>query len=474
MKRRNKKEKSKIKKTDNSINLNISEEHQENEFSILNENNESSIIIEEQNNVNKNKKEPDEITDDGENNDIFENALILMDEESKNGKSFTSTYEPTFSINYPDNRFNTIPIFTPSTRLNSALQIEDKNECFTFYYTHKKTLYPTIYNQLIGISGNNAIFVKDDLSERDFIWANLTSIIFTNQKNFINLKVLVNEYINPLMKKYKKSNEEKKIFMEQLFNNIIIQEYFSYDELLMKINELNIFFKEHKFNNVGLIIIDGINSITPHKLEIHDKANKRGYTLKFYKYNMQKFAQYSNKKNNRFSNDNKINIRRPSKWENCEDIKDNIYGKNSNYKEKYDNEKLQQHIVDLIMNYQEKFNFNLILTVFDFSQANFYIASFSGKVSYKENKNTYCVNCPQLQKENCYFSFKLPKIQFPKKTMFLEPINLCLNYNNDIFGLITNSINSNNINKLIFQVFKKSKDDYRPTRIVEKIEFDYQ
>ena len=125
-----------------------------------------------------------------------------------------------------------------------------------------------------------------------------------------------------------------------------------------------------------------------------------------------------------------------------------------------------------MMTYQEKFNFNLIFTIFDFSQDNYYNLNFSGKASYKEmNKNTYTVNCSELKKENCYFTFKLPKIFFPKKIIFLEPINFCLNYNHSIFGLITNPINTKN---LIFQVFKKEKNDYRPTRIVEQIEYQYK
>ena len=109
-----------------------------------------------------------------------------------------------------------------------------------FITLKKKTLYPTIYNQLLGVSGSEKIFVNNGIIERDLILANMTSIIFTNQKNLINLRILINEYINPLMNEYKKSDEEKKIFIEELCKNIIIQEYFSYDELFMKVNELNI------------------------------------------------------------------------------------------------------------------------------------------------------------------------------------------------------------------------------------------
>ena len=124
------------------------------------------------------------------------------------------------------------------------------------------------------------------------------------------------------------------------------------------------------------------------------------------------------------------------------------------------------------MNYQEKYNFNLILTVFDYTQDNFYNLNYSGKASYKEmNKNTYTVNTKELQNENCYFTFKLPKVFFPKKIIFIEPINLSLNFNEYIFGLITNPINTQ---KLVFQVFKKEKKDYRPSRILNKIEYEYK
>ena len=475
MSKRNRKGKNKNKSNDNSNNLNYSVDNQVNEISIFN--NENSIILDESLNLDNNQQ-----IDDNQNNknnkDIFESALLLMDEKMKNGLCFTPNYEPNFSINYPNEKFKTMPIFTPSTRLNSALQIEDKDECFIFYYTQKKTLYPTIYNQLLGVSGSEKIFVNNGIIERDLILANMTSIIFTNQKNLINLRILINEYINPLMNEYKKSDEEKKIFIEELCKNIIIQEYFSYDELFMKVNELNIQFTEHKINNVGLIIIDGLNSITPHKLEILEKENGKGYKLKFFKYIMHKFDNNSNKKNKRISNENNLQGRKSSRYENVEDVKNNIYGNDSSSRKRYDNnspnafnDKLQQNIVDLISNYQEKYNFNLILTIFDFSQDNFYNSSFGGKLTYKDNKNVYVMNCPELQKENCYFSFKLPKIFFPRKTIFLEPFNYNLNYNNNIFGLITNPVNTR---KLVFRVFKKNRDDYRPIRILDKIEYDFQ
>ena len=474
MNKRNKKGKN-SNNNNNSNNLSLSEDNQDNELSIFNENNDSSIIFEE---IEKNKKQIEDNQKNQNKNDIFENALLLMDQKIKNELCFTPNYEPNFSINYPSSKFKTMPIFTPSTRLNSALQIEDKDECFIFYYTQKKTLYPTIYNQLIGISGSEKIFVKNGIVERDLILANMTSIIFTNQKNLINLRILINEYINPLMCEYNKIDEEKKLFIEELCKNIIIQEYFSYDELLMKINELNINLTEHKINDVGLVIIDGLNSITPHKLEIQNKENGKGYKLRFYKYMMHKFDTTSNKKNKRFSNENNFKGRNSSRFEKIDDIKANIYGNDPINKQRYDNnsettfnDKFQQNIVDLIMNYQEKFNFNLILTIFDFSQENFYNSSFGGKLTYKENKNVYVVNCPELQKENCYFAFKLPKIFFPRKTVFLEPFNYNLNYNNNIFGLLTNPVNTR---KYVFRVFKKNRDDYRPIRILDKMEYDFQ
>ena len=107
-------------------------------------------------------------------NDIFEKTLQLMDEEYKKGFMIETNYDPTFSINYPNLKIASIPLFTPSTRLNNALQIGEKNETFIFYYTHKKSLYPTIYNQLIGISGSSSAFIG---KAKDFIYANSTTLI---------------------------------------------------------------------------------------------------------------------------------------------------------------------------------------------------------------------------------------------------------------------------------------------------------
>ena len=469
MKGRAKNKKNKDKRNDNlniSNSLSYSEDNQENEFSILNKDN-SNITNKE---INFSIKEKEEDKNDENSGDIFENALALMDENSKNRLNFTEEYEPDFSINYPNTIFNVIPIFTPSTRLNNALQIEDKSSCLFFYYIKKKSLYPTIYNQLIGISGCDSIFVNIDLNEKDFIWAGLTSIIFTNQKNFINVKILINEYITPLMKKHGKSKEETKIFIEQLCQNIIIQEYFSYDELFIKLNEFNILIKEHKLNKIGLVILDGLNTITTHNLDIRQKENEKGFYIDFYKF--EKFEQNPNKNNKKFSSDKKNQQKK-----NYEEIRAHIYGNDFMYKKIMNNESIssynemfQQNILNLILKYQEKFNFNLIITIFDFAQDNYYNSCFGGRVGYKENKNSFIVNCPTLQKENCYFAFRLPKYIHSKKIVFVEPINLCLNYNDNIFGMITNPVKTK---KYLFHVFKKNKDDYRPSRILEKIEYEY-
>ena len=401
-----------------------------------------------------------------------------MDEYDKKGLTFTSDYEPNFNINYPTTKFSTIPIFTPSTRLNSALQIEDKNECYFYYYIQKKTLYPTIYNQLIGISGSNSIFFQNELNERDFIWANLTSIIFSNERDFIHLPKLIDEYVTPLIKKYKKSKEEKEFFVEQLCNNILIQEYFSYDELYWKLKDLNSQIMDHKLKNIGLVIIDGLNTITPHGFDVLRKENSKGIEIKFSKTFLIRNEQESNKKKKGFSNEKNFKGKKSLKWENYDEIRNHLYGNDYINKKIFDTtvnntsiEIFQQNIVNLIMEYQEKYNFNLIMTVFDFYQDNYYNLCHGGKIAFKDNKNVYTVNCPQLQKENCYFTFKIQKFYFPKKIIFLEPINLCLNYNDNIFGLLTNP---DNTDKIIFQVFKKNRDDYRPTRILDKIEYKLQ
>ena len=105
---------------------------------------------------------------------------------------------------------------------------------------------------------NENFFVQselDALKERDFIWADLKSIIYTNQKDFINLPVLMKEYVNPLMKTYNITPEKQKVFVENLCNNILIQDYLTYDELFFKLLDLNSQIMEHKINNIGLIIV---------------------------------------------------------------------------------------------------------------------------------------------------------------------------------------------------------------------------
>ena len=399
-------------------------------------------------------------------NDIFEKTLQLMDEEYKKGFMIETNYDPTFSINYPNLKIASIPLFTPSTRLNNALQIGEKNETFIFYYTHKKSLYPTIYNQLIGISGSSSAFIG---KAKDFIYANATALIFTNQKNFINLKVLIKEYVDPLFKDNRLNEEQQNNFIETLLNNIHLHEYLTYEELLVKLNELNIYMKEHKINNVGLIIIDGINTINPQKVEFLDENG----TLKFFKLNTKNESNPNPEK--KIKNSSEKKNKKKKSFNSA--IKQNLYGDDYNDKindnvDFRSHEIMQQTIVNLITNYQKRYNFNLIITIFDFTQYNFFNLNLQGKASNKEmNKNTYTVNTKELQKEHCYFTFKLPKIFFPKRIMFIEPLNLCVNFNQNIFGLITNPINTQNLE---FQVFKKETNDYRPTRILAPIEYKFK
>ena len=444
---------------ENLNNSNLSEENKENEISIFSSN--KNTIIEKCE-ISQNESKEEEF-------DLYEKELNLMDEYYKKNLIFEKNYESSFSINYPNLKIDQIPLFTPSTRLNNALQVDDKNECFIFYYTHKKSLFPTIYNQLIGICGSNANFRNKE--EKDFIYANAKSIIFTNQRNFVNLDILLEEYIYPLMKENKVNEECQQKFIDCLLDNIHIIYYLTYEELFLKLNVLNINLMEQKIHNVGLVIIDGLNSVNQQKIEFLKSENGKSYKLKFYKSNnYYKGDNNSNKKNKRNSTDNKNN---GFNEDVDKEIKTNLFGNNyDNNVNFFSDEILHQSIVNLVINYQEKYNFNLIITIFDFAQDNFYNLNISGKASYKEmNKNTYTVNSPELKKENCYFTFKLPKIFFPKKIIFIEPINCCLNYNTNIFGLLTNPINTQN---LIFQVFKKEKNDYRPKRIVEQIEYQYK
>ena len=404
--------------------------------------------------------------------DLYDKNLIIMDELYRKRKIFENNYEANFSVNYPYPKMEHIPLFTPSTRLNTALQVDDKNECFIFYYTQKKTLFPTIYNQLIGICGSNANF--NNKEDKDFIYANSKSIIFTNQVNFININILLEEYVYPLMKENKVDQKCQRYFIDNLLDNIRIIEYLTYEELFLKLNELNIYLTNQKIHNIGLIIIDGLNSINQQKVEFLEAESGKTYKIKFGKSYNSYIGEYnSNKKKKINTTHNKKKVKNINEFDNTS-IKKHIFGNDLDSKNEnsISDEEFQKNIITLMMTYQEKFNFNLIFTIFDFSQDNYYNLNFSGKASYKEmNKNTYTVNCSELKKENCYFTFKLPKIFFPKKIIFLEPINFCLNYNHSIFGLITNPINTKN---LIFQVFKKEKNDYRPTRIVEQIEYQYK
>ena len=409
-----------------------------------------------------------------EENDAFERALSYIDAFFiKSNHTFPSdSYEPNYNILYPSEKFETIPLVTPSTRLNKALQIEDKNQPFIYYYTQKYTMFPVIYNQIIGLSGSDKIF--NDGESRDFIFANKKTLIFTNEKKFINKDILLDDFITPMLNQYHKNEKEKEIFIDSLFKNILIHTYLTYDELLIKVIDLFRIFTNREIKDVGLVIIDGINSLSPQKIDfnkIEGNNNEITFNLKFYKHKEPKKKNLINLDDS--SSDEKI------KENNYEDEKINIYlGKNKKYGNFLDDfrippdEELEQGIVNAIMHFQYRFNFNLIMTVFDYQQENIFNNAMAGKSLNKDfSKNCEILINEKLEEEGCCFQFQLPKIYFPQKISFIEPINQCLNYNYYIFGLLTNN---NNSNKLLFQAFKKEEGEFKPKRIVDENEYEFK
>ena len=445
-----------LKKTANDTNESLNNKTNINKFSYT-KNNNNSI------NINPSIEE-----------DTFERALSYIDTFFiKSNHTFPSDpYEPNYNILYPSEKFETIPLMTPSTRLNKALQIEDKNQSFIYYYTQKYTMFPVIYNQIIGLSGSDQIFKIGE--SRDFIFANKKTLIFTNEKKFINKDILLNEFIIPMLNQYHKNEQEKNIFIDSLFKNILIHSYLTYDELLIKIIDLFRIFSNKEIKDVGLIIIDGINSISPQRVDfnkIEGNNNEIEFKLKFYKHKEIKKKNLINLDDSSF--DEKI------QENNYEDEKINIYlGKNKKYGNFLDDfrippdDELQQGIVNTIMYFQFRFNFNLIMTVFDCQQEIIFNNAMAGKSLNKDfSKNCEIFVNDKLEEEGCSFQFQLPKIYFPQKIIFIEPINQCLNYNYYIFGLLTNN---NNSNKLLFQAFKKDEGEFKPKRIVDENEYEYK
>ena len=445
-----------LKKTANDTNESLNNKTNTNKFSYM-KNNNNSI------NINPSIEE-----------DTFERALSYIDTFFiKSNHTFPADpYEPNYNILYPSEKFETIPLMTPSTRLNKALQIEDKNQSFIYYYTQKYTMFPVIYNQIIGLSGSDQIFKIGE--SRDFIFANKKTLIFTNEKKFINKDILLNEFITPMLNQYHKNEQEKNIFIDSLFKNILIHSYLTYDELLIKIIDLFRIFSNKEIKDVGLIIIDGINSISPQRVDfnkIEGNNNEIEFKLKFYKHKEIKKKNLINLDDS--SSDEKI------QENNYEDEKINIYlGKNKKYGNFLDDfrippdDELQQGIVNAIMYFQFRFNFNLIMTVFDCQQEIIFNNAMAGKSLNKDfSKNCEIFVNDKLEEEGCSFQFQLPKIYFPQKIIFIEPINQCLNYNYYIFGLLTNN---NNSNKLLFQAFKKDEGEFKPKRIVDENEYEYK
>ena len=343
------------------------------------------------------------------------------------------------------------PLYTFSDSLDECIQIgksETLNDVFIYYYTNHSTVYPIIYNQILSIT------LPDDFSEyeddltflKEFPFLNKKCIVFTCN-DLINKTILIEDYIKPILNRdIKYANTKTKHFFTELFistilNNIYIMTYHSSIELLIKINNLyNIL--QNELKDVALIIIDCINNFTSHKIDfdvLKENDNTRKIDINFKKKRHSYLKDRSHVKNNNKDNNNE-----------CINDNEIIYA-----------------IMNCISNLYQMFNFNYIITCFDYDNYSHLKYVSSGKnfmFDTKRNQNIV------LDNKGISFNFRLPNNINKHIVYIIEPIYNILNCDEQYFGVMT----LKEENMLMFKVFVKVEEkngvDELYTTLMEKID----
>ena len=276
-----------------------------------------------------------------------------------------------------------------NTLLNIGNNNENSNDILIFKYINKSNLFPIIYNQILNICSNDEDEILKD--KIDMFFYNKKCLIFSNNDDFINPKILLKEYIKPLFffcnkKKYKNSFKNFNInnFVEKLYKNIFIFKYNNYVELLIKLNNLNRILKD-EINEISLIIVDGLNCVNMEKIDV-DLINE------------------INNNNNENLNDNNNNYKILFKKKKISINSNYKKSLNENDEEKFknfDDKNILSNIFNILINLYNLFNFNLIINIFDIEQYSFYKFISNGKNNLRFNvKNLitienekYILNC---------------------------------------------------------------------------------
>ena len=421
---KNKKKSNKNNKNDKTKEKNENEKNE-------NENNEK----EEENSSNTYKKFID-----------FFNSNIQIN----NKNILTDNIEDTCNLNQLIHTQTLCVLNTNNEDINTLLNIgnnnENSNDILIFKYINKSNLFPIIYNQILNICSND----EDDIlkDKIDMFFYNKKCLIFSNNDDFINPKILLKEYIKPLFffcnkKKYKKSFNNFNInnFVEKLYKNIFIFKYNNYVELLIKLNNLNRILKD-EINEVSLIIVDGLNCVNMEKIDV-DLINE------------------NNNFNESFNNENNYKILfKKKKISLNSNYKKNVDDENENNNfNNFDDKNILSNIFNILINLYKLFNFNLIINIFDIEQFSFYKFISTGKNNLRFNVK----NLINIENEKYNFNFKLPLKNSENIFYIIDSKTNFINKNIEIFGILKKGKESD----FIFHVYQKDEDKNKILKLYE-------
>jgi len=405
----------------------------------------------EKNEKEKNENENNEKEEENSSNtykkfiDFFNSNIQI-----NNKNILTDNIEDTCNLNQLIHTQTLCVLNTNNEDINTLLNIgnnnENSNDILIFKYINKSNLFPIIYNQILNICSND----EDDIlkDKIDMFFYNKKCLIFSNNDDFINPKILLKEYIKPLFffcnkKKYKKSFNNFNInnFVEKLYKNIFIFKYNNYVELLIKLNNLNRILKD-EINEVSLIIVDGLNCVNMEKIDV-DLINE------------------NNNFNESFNNENNYKILfKKKKISLNSNYKKNVDDENENNNfNNFDDKNILSNIFNILINLYKLFNFNLIINIFDIEQYSFYKFISNGKNNLRFNVK----NLITIENEKYNFVFKLPLKNSENIFYIINSKTNFINNNKEIFGILKKGKESD----FIFHIYQKDEDKNKIYKLYE-------
>ena len=338
------------------------------------------------------------------------------------------------------------PLYTSCDSLDELIQVgkSDKlNDTYIYHYTKKSNLIPIIYNQIIGLCAPDD-FESDEvtLKNKDLIFRNKKCLIFTCD-NLMNKELLIREYIFPMLEKEFKFKNKKikkefiEFFIQGILDNIYIVTYSDNIELLIKLNNLYTII-QNDLRDTALIIIDGINLLDMQKVEFNlekETTSVRKFDIQFKK--------------------KRKSLLPPKTIINPKDTK-NIPTSNN----------IITAILSTVSNLYKFYNFNLIITSFDYDAYSYSKFISSGKSLMYDIKNKVNIDLPE---HHLQFCFKLPPLSKNVHSLyFIEPIYHCLSLPNEYFSILCFGEDL----KYIFKVFAKEETSSKIKEIFCSTDFE--